>query len=338
MLNIYDHEMPLLLSNPSTWDFLGLIGAGSHDNSYDTVFEDNKRGILLSKEVECSYYSDRTSLWFNSSIWTELDSSFPPPGCVGHDPPMPYIVSQFERKAGLAKGVRVTVVVASFSPDRMEDFDNMTTLIKNAVYLGVQPTNLLLLSHNPDMTFSSEDLMKFIDPAAGDRYLTSDPLGTCCSAWHGESNHWDYPYDRISSNFGGVPRSNLSMDTASLLFEEMRAYDVDIPIAASFKLCEAITEQALCNVYQCMWDGSCHSPPTPAPSVQCSSTQWGSCKPDCGTGSCLDHLRFAIDTENKSCANAVAEIKSQCIPCNVCTEADCAADPQTPSLKCTSTR
>jgi len=129
-LQIFDREMALLISNPSTWDFLGLIGAGSHghaDDEWDT-FKD-KRGISLSKEEECSYYSHKTSLWFNSSIWTDIsDSSEALSGCVAHDPPMPYIVRQFERQVGLANGTIVTVVVASFPSDRAKDFDNMTTL------------------------------------------------------------------------------------------------------------------------------------------------------------------------------------------------------------------
>merc|ERR1712217_566809 len=70
--------------------------------------------------------------------------------------------------------------------------------------------------------------------------------------------------------------------------------------------------------------------PTPAPTpFTCSSKPWGTCQPSPWTGSCLDHLEYAIEHEGQSCDVALKEIKKQCQECNLCSAADCPTDVQT---------
>jgi hypothetical protein len=72
--------------------------------------------------------------------------------------------------------------------------------------------------------------------------------------------------------------------------------------------------------------------PTPAPTpFTCSSKPWGSCKPSSWTGSCLDHLKYSVEKERKSCDVALEEIKNQCQECNLCSTADCGPDFQAPN-------
>jgi len=62
------------------------------------------------------------------------------------------------------------------------------------------------------------------------------------------------------------------------------------------------------------------------------SNAWGSCNPSPYTGSCLDHLKYSIQTEGQTCSNALARIKSQCGACGDCVENDCGGSPSpTPS-------
>lgn len=69
--------------------------------------------------------------------------------------------------------------------------------------------------------------------------------------------------------------------------------------------------------------------PTPMPSPSCDA-QWGSCQPQPGSGSCRDHLTYAINTERKSCADALNEVSAQCSVCSGCGVSDCSSTPPTP--------
>jgi len=63
--------------------------------------------------------------------------------------------------------------------------------------------------------------------------------------------------------------------------------------------------------------------PDPFCPQTCSSVQWGSCNPAPGTGSCLDHLKYAMNSEGLSCENATNEVRSQCPACHICSTRDC---------------
>jgi len=59
----------------------------------------------------------------------------------------------------------------------------------------------------------------------------------------------------------------------------------------------------------------------------CATVDWGGCYPSPNSGSCLDHVNYAIFSEGRSCTDAVAEVVSQCGACSeVCSEADCPAE------------
>jgi hypothetical protein len=70
--------------------------------------------------------------------------------------------------------------------------------------------------------------------------------------------------------------------------------------------------------------------PTPAPApFTCSSKPKGNCHLSSWTGSCLEHLKYSIETEGQSCDAAVSEIKKQCQECDVCSLADCPTNAHT---------
>lgn len=146
-------------------------------------------------------------------------------------------------------------------------------------------------------------------------------------------------YNRLLQTWPGMSDFMLEPDSQIYLVENKQHQEMGDPLAALSAFvrgdCKAVRNaQATTYVPSSPWFPSgtnnavdCRSSSGPVPST-CSSIPWGNCQPSSGLGSCLSHLSFAIDSEGKSCADAVAEITSQCSACSVCTEADCSADLQ----------
>jgi len=305
--------MQRLFSNPSPWDFLGLIGAGQHNNADILKQFNTSSGRVASPLHDCG--ASPVSLWHNSNTWEA--KSIGSSGCVGH---LAYVVQPFEKKSR-PEGLTVYVVVVQFpNADDDEDFNKMTNSIKQSLAsLGVEDeANVLVLARNQRYNRLPEDIMKAIVPSSG-RTLSSQLGGTCCSTWHDKDQTWSHPYDRIMSNFGVMPDSIMTTLLGPWLPDRLETFDVDKPVTVSFGLCEHFETIETCQANQCHWDGSCRSPLD-----SCSQTLWGSsCEPDPNFGTCQTHLEWAVSKESKSCPDALKEISSQCLACSVCSPSNC---------------
>jgi predicted esterase len=144
-------------------------------------------------------------------------------------------------------------------------------------------------------------------------------------------------YNRLLQTWPGMSDFELDPDSQIYLVANKQHWEMNDPLAALSAFvrgdCKAVRNaQATHYVPSSSWFPSggtnnavdCRTSNDPV-APTCSSIPWGNCESS-SIGSCLTHLRFAIDSEGKSCADAVEEIKSQCSACSVCTEADCSAD------------
>jgi len=57
--------------------------------------------------------------------------------------------------------------------------------------------------------------------------------------------------------------------------------------------------------------------------LTCSTAHWGSCTPSPNTGSCQDHVDWAIQHEDLTCQKAMAKVANQCSACSVCNASSC---------------
>lgn len=80
----------------------------------------------------------------------------------------------------------------------------------------------------------------------------------------------------------------------------------------------------------CSQGGPSPPPPPPSPHPLSCDAEWGSCQPEPGSGSCRDHLNYAISKEGKTCSDALNELSTQCSVCSGCRVSDCSHTPTPP--------